>query len=114
MSQPTKDPAGLITVDFDFGNQTSSTPSAATVSSTPYQGTDDIPLVMGVNSISGTVVSQPITGGTPGMIYNLRCSATFSDGDRVVGKVLTVDYDPPGYGSYTPPVTISGTSFYTV
>lgn len=90
MDQPTKDPSGIINVTFDFSDLSSSTPSAATVTNSVYQGTDTTPLVIGSNSISGTVVTQPITGGTAGMIYDLRCTATIGGNSYVKGKVLAV------------------------
>ena len=90
MTQEAKDPSGEITVTFDFSNFSSSAVSSPTVTGTIYQGTDSTPLVMGSASVSGTVVSQPITGGTAGAIYKLRCSATQDSLTRVKGKWLAV------------------------
>ena len=90
MALSTKDPAETITVEFDFSDLSSTTPSSAVTTAAAYQGTDTTPLVMGTTTISGTKVEQTISGGTAGMIYGLRCVAQVSGNPLVVAGVLAV------------------------
>lgn len=54
--------------------------SGATVTATLWSGTDSAPsnLISGAASISGTVVTQALTGGVAGNIYAVTCTATTS------------------------------------
>lgn len=69
---------------FDFASQLAAgeTISSATVVATVYSGTDATPsnIISGSDSASGSIVSQLITAGTLGVIYELLCSATTSTG----------------------------------
>jgi hypothetical protein len=67
---------------FDFSSDLAvgETISSATVTATVYSGTDASPssILSGSDSTSGAVVSQNITAGTLGVIYELICAATTS------------------------------------
>jgi len=67
---------------FDFGSllAASETISTQTVAATVYTGTDASPsgVISGSATASGSVVSQKVTGGTAGNIYNLICTVTTS------------------------------------
>lgn len=71
-----------ISVKFDFSSQLASgeTISTQVVVATVYSGTDASPsaIVSGSASASGNVVSQAITAGTVGVVYELRCTITTS------------------------------------
>lgn len=94
MALSTKDPSEGITIEFDFSGLTATTPTSATTTATPYQGTDTTPIVMGSVSIVGTKVYQPLTGGTDGMIYDLVCTGVVSGSNLVVAGVLAVRKQP--------------------
>lgn len=72
---------------FDFTSQlaTSETISTKTVVCTVYSGTDASPssVVFGAASSSGAVVTQIITGGVSGVIYELACTITTSGGQTL-------------------------------
>lgn len=72
---------------FDFTSRLAAgeTISTATVTATVYSGTDATPsaLISGSTSISGAVVTQAITGGTTGNIYQLACAITTSAGQTL-------------------------------
>jgi hypothetical protein len=67
---------------FDFGSllASSETISTQSVAATVYTGTDASPsgVISGSATASGSVVSQKVTGGTAGNIYNLICTVTTS------------------------------------
>lgn len=69
---------------FDFAGLLASgeTISSAAVTATVYSGTDANPsaIISGADSTSGSIVSQNITAGTLGVIYELLCAATTSAG----------------------------------
>lgn len=68
--------------EFDFASKLASgeTISSATVAAVVYSGTDAAPsgVISGADSVSGSVVSQAITGGEAGVIYELTCTALTS------------------------------------
>lgn len=68
--------------DFTFTLPAGVTISSAVTTAAVYSGTDASPsaLIDGAVSISGTTVTQSITGGTVGVLYSLFCVATCSDG----------------------------------
>jgi len=74
--------ASVEPVVFDFISKLASgeTISTATVTASVYTGVDAAPasLVSGAAAISGTQVSQTLTGGVAGVIYQLNCSITTS------------------------------------
>lgn len=86
-----------VLVDFPFTLPVGVTISSATVAALVYSGTDASPssLISGSDTTSGSVVSQLITGGTAGNIYQLLCTATCSD-----SQVLQL----AGYLSVVPPL----------
>lgn len=59
--------------------------SSASVSATVYSGVDSSPsaLISGSASISGTQVTQKVTGGVLGVTYNLVCTAITSAGQTL-------------------------------
>ena len=73
---------GTAPVVFEFLGDLGAgeTISTATVTAAVYSGTDASPssLISGSASISGTQVSQKLTGGTEGVVYKLTCTITTS------------------------------------
>ena len=67
--------------DMGAGVTISSTSTAASV----YSGTDASPssILSGSGAISGSSVTQKLTGGVLGVIYDVLVSATLSDGQVV-------------------------------
>lgn len=74
---------------FDFISRlgVAETISTASVVATVYSGVDPTPsaVISGVASISGTQVTQLLTAGVAGTIYQLVCSITTS-----LGQTLTL------------------------
>jgi hypothetical protein len=74
-------------VVFDFISKLAlnETISSAVVTASVYSGVDATPsgLLSGSATISGTKVSQTLTAGVSGTIYQLSCAATTS-----LGKIL--------------------------
>lgn len=72
---------------FDFAPLLASgeTLSTQSVAATVYTGTDASPsaIISGSASASGSVVSQKVTAGTAGNIYNLVCTVTTSAGQTL-------------------------------
>ena len=66
--------------DFTSLLGTAETISTQVVSASVYSGTDGAPagIVNGAASVSGSVVSQSITGGVIGVTYLLKCQITTS------------------------------------
>lgn len=60
--------------------------SSAVTTAAVYSGTDATPssIIDGAASVSSPNVTQSITAGTSGVIYNLTCTATSSTGQIVV------------------------------
>lgn len=79
---PSKITTEVVSVPFDFSSQLTNgetiTSQAVTVS--VFQGEDANPsaLLSGSASVSGTVVSQLITGGVAGVVYLLDCGISTS------------------------------------
>jgi len=65
--------------DLDDGESLAS----AVVTASVYSGTDASPssIVSGAASISGNIVTQTITTGVPGVIYQLTCAVTTQSQD---------------------------------
>ena len=76
-------------VTFNFISELApgETISTATVAATVWSGNDPTPsgIVSGAASISGTTVTQTITGGVIGTIYKLLCTITTSAGQTLQG-----------------------------
>ena len=79
--------AGEIrTLTFDFANllATAETISTQSVAATVYTGTDaPSGVISGSASVVNSIVSQKVTGGTAGNIYNLICTITTSAGQTL-------------------------------
>ena len=73
------------TFDFISRLATGETISSASVTATTYSGTDAVPsgLISGAAAISGTKVTQSLTGGIEGVTYLLICSAVTSTGQTL-------------------------------
>lgn len=71
-----------VTLTFDFTSRmgAAETISTQSVAASVFSGTDASPssMVSGAASVSGKVVSQNITGGTLGVVYELLCTITTS------------------------------------
>lgn len=68
----------------------------AVVTATVFTGIDANPsaIISGSASISGTTVTQKITGGVSGVIYDLLCTVTTSAGDTLTqAGFLAIDPD---------------------
>lgn len=68
--------------------------TSATVAATVYSGVDASPssLINGAATISGNVVSQSITGGVLGVLYELACTALTAQSQtlKLVGCLAVV------------------------
>jgi len=85
-------------IDFTSQLQPSETISSATITASVYSGTDPNPgaIVSGAASVSGTVVSQKITGGVLGVIYELLFVLLTSAGQTIeVAGYLAITQDLP-------------------
>lgn len=73
------------TFDFTASMAVSETISTQSVAASVYSGTDANPsaIISGAASASGKIVSQTLTGGVSGVIYQLLCTITTS-----LGKTL--------------------------
>ena len=73
---------------FDFASWLANDESlsSATVTAAVYAGTDASPsaLISGAASITGSVVTQLIIGGTAGVIYQISCAAVTSTSQTLV------------------------------
>lgn len=81
---PSKFLGETLTLPFDFTSTLAvgETISTKSVTATVYSGTDATPaaVISGSATSSGTIVSQKITGGALGVIYELLCQITTSAG----------------------------------
>lgn len=70
----------LLNFDFTSILAVGETLSTEVVTATVYSGVDAAPsaVISGAASASGAVVSQLVTGGTEGVVYNLTCTVTTS------------------------------------
>lgn len=98
--QPTKLLGEVATLPFDFLTSLAvgETISTKTVTATVYSGTDATPsaIVSGSATSSGSIVSQKITGGVLGVIYELLCQVTTSAGQTLqLSSYLAVVPDLP-------------------
>ena len=85
---PNKTSTEVKNLTFDFSSLLASgeTISTKTVTAAVYSGTDATPsgIISGSASNSGAVVTQAITGGTVGVIYELTCTVTTSASQTLV------------------------------
>lgn len=76
------------TTTFDFTSDLAigETISTQVVAASVYSGVDGTPsgIISGVASASGAIVSQKITGGVVGVIYQLLCTITTSLGQTLI------------------------------
>ena len=83
--QGVKRPTELGPVTFDFSQSLAAgeTISTQVVAATVYSGTDANPsaIISGAATVSGKVVSQKLTGGVSGVLYQLVCTITTSAGN---------------------------------
>lgn len=97
---PSKRAGSTKTYTFDFTSDLAigETISTQVVAASVYSGTDATPsaIISGVASASGTTVTQKITAGVVGVIYELLCTITTS-----AGQTLT----QPGYLAVLPDLT---------
>jgi hypothetical protein len=86
MSLPNKDPAEIITLEFDFSALAASITNPV-VSIYATEGKDDAAatsMLSGSPTVSGAEVRQKVVGGQHGTVYTLRCVADAPDGSRYV------------------------------
>lgn len=88
------------TYTFDFVGllAVGETISSQTVTATTYSGDDGSPssIINGSATASGTIVSQSITGGTEGVIYELACEIVTSLSQHLIltGLVAVIPVAP--------------------
>lgn len=87
-------------VAFDFASLLASAETISTqvVTSTVYSGTDASPsaLISGAASATGSIVTQSVTGGVVGVLYELLCTITTSATQtRQISAFLAVVQDLP-------------------
>jgi hypothetical protein len=91
---PPKQVGATKTYPFDFISDlaVSETITGATVTALVWSGNDPTPsnLISGAATISGTVVSQKLTGGVAGNIYAVTCTATTSAGQTLIHSAYLV------------------------
>ena len=77
-----KNAGETLSLVFDFASQliVGETVSSATASCSVYSGTDATPssVLSGSATVSGTQVTQKVTGGTAGVTYVISVAATTS------------------------------------
>lgn len=82
---PIKDTNEVLTLTFNFIGQMNfgEAINDAVVTSIVHSGTDPNPenIVLGASTIDGTVVSQVITNGLPGVIYQVVAAITGTEGN---------------------------------
>jgi len=99
---PSKATGEKIPVVFDFASklavgETLSTLPAPTVAISVWSGVDASPtsVLSGSATVSGTKVSQVVTGGVAGCIYKITCTpVTSSSNNPVIQTLLAVTQDP--------------------
>lgn len=82
---PSKTAASIVTQQFNFIADliNGASISGATIDVEVLVGIDASPtdILDGSPTISGGVISQKLTGGVPGVIYQVTCFATLSNGN---------------------------------
>ena len=97
---PNKYLGELKPITFDFSDllAVGETISTQVVAATVYSGTDASPssLISGSATASGAVVTQKVTAGTLGVIYELTCTITTSNSNTYlqVGLLAVVPKEP--------------------
>ncbi len=84
---PPKLAGDIKNVQFDFTSSLAigETISTQAVTASVFSGTDAAPgnIIRGAASASGNIVTQKLTGGVVGVLYELLCSITTSLGQTV-------------------------------
>lgn len=82
---PSKTPGSIITIQFNFISEliNGASISGATLDVEVLSGVDASPAAIldGSYTTSGGIVFQKLTGGVPGVIYQVTCFATLSNGN---------------------------------
>lgn len=82
---PAKTPDSIITIQFNFISEliNGASISGATLNVEVLSGVDASPenILDGSYTTANGIVSQKITGGIPGVIYQVTCFATLSNGN---------------------------------
>lgn len=82
---PSKTPGSIITIQFNFISEliNGASVSGATIDVEVLSGTDPAPgdILDGSYTTASGIVSQKITGGVLGVIYQVTCFATLSNGN---------------------------------
>lgn len=75
----------LVAFDFTSSLAIPETISTQTVTASVYSGVDSNPsaLISGAASASGAIVTQKVTGGVVGVVYELLCTITTSLGQTL-------------------------------
>lgn len=96
-----KPPGATLLAVFDFVSAlppaSTATLTGGTVTATVWTGVDGAPqaVVSGAATVSGTKLTQRLTGGIAGVVYKLRISATTTDGQTLaMTAYLAVVEDP--------------------
>ena len=75
-------------IRFDFLSQLrpGDTIISSVVTATVYSGVDATPqmIISGGTVVSGTIAEQAVTGGIPGVIYDLSCAAMTANSNTLV------------------------------
>lgn len=103
---PAKQSDGKIPIKFPFADQLQfgETISGQTVTCVVFSGTDDLPsnVLFGSPTLSGTTVTQIVTGGVVGVIYDLTCAVTGSGGHIYTkGTRLAIVNNPGAFNAAT-------------
>src|SRR5690554_5105604 len=95
---PSKRTEEVTWIDFPFGDQLlfGETISGMATQCSVFTGDDSNPsAILGPSELNGTVVRQQVLGGLPGVIYQLTCLVTGSEGHVYSkGARLAVVDDP--------------------
>lgn len=91
---PTKHPGETFPISVDFARLTP-TVLSATVTVTVRQGTDANPsaMLVGLPQVVGTRVTQMVTGGLNGVMYEITIAATDGTSTWIFERLLPVSND---------------------
>ncbi len=90
-----KDPADIITVEFDFSaDATAVTAPAVTIAVVAGTDADPSLMLVGAPTVSGATVLQRIQGGVNGATYSLQCLAYNGDDRYSIEALLPVKVRP--------------------
>jgi phage gp36-like protein len=91
-----KDPADVVTVEFDFSDSFTTLSGTPTIAVTLLEGTDASPsaILLGGVTVVGAIVRQRITGGVSGALYGLQCTGTDGSNTITIEALLPVRARP--------------------